>query len=297
MGFAPAMKAELSGIHAVSPLHFRRWNGVIADLWHAKGEKGGTGFYIAPYPRIVLFDGDGAEAITFFEGNAVRQGVTALFVPAHMPIRSQVAQARRFSHVDLHLEQALLRKRLTGLTLRRSPDQPVFLDRGNRIYDLTRLLAQEIAQPTRSALMLEGLLLATLAEIFGAAPEEDLHSARQSLAPPQMQAVARLVDARLDHPPSVAAMAEAAGLSESWFAHAFKQSTGQSPLKWQISRRINAAASLMQRDPDAALAEIAAATGFTDQSHLTRAFRALHGMPPAAWRKRHQAAFAAEAFN
>ncbi|WP_151718821.1 helix-turn-helix domain-containing protein [Gemmobacter serpentinus] len=297
MGFAPAMTAELSGIQAVSPLHFRRWNGVIADLWHAKGEEGGRGFYIAPYPRIVLFDEDAASAITFFEGNAPRKGVSALFVPAHMPMRSQMSQARRFSHVDLHLEQTPLRKRLSGLTLRRSLDQPVFLDRGSRIHDLTRLLAHEIAQPTRSALMLEGLLLATLAEIFEAMPEEDLPGARQSLAPHQVQAVARLVDTRLDHPPSVAEMAEAAGLSESWFAHAFKQSTGQSPLKWQISRRIKAAATLMQRDADASLAEIAAATGFTDQSHLTRAFRALHGMPPAAWRKRHMAAFAAEAFN
>ena len=41
----------------------------------------------------------------------------------------------------------------------------------------------------------------------------------------------------------------------------------------------------MMRDPALSLADIAYATGFADQAHLSRAFRAVHGMPPSVWRR------------
>jgi AraC family transcriptional regulator len=36
---------------------------------------------------------------------------------------------------------------------------------------------------------------------------------------------------------------------------------------------------------DRGLAEIADATGFADQAHLTRVFHASHGLPPSQWRR------------
>ena len=53
---------------------------------------------------------------------------------------------------------------------------------------------------------------------------------------------------------------------------------------WQTRLRLEAARDMM-RDPALPLAEIAYATGFADQAHLSRAFRAAHGMPPSAWRR------------
>ena len=41
----------------------------------------------------------------------------------------------------------------------------------------------------------------------------------------------------------------------------------------------------MIENPALPLADIAHATGFADQAHLSRAFRAAHGMPPSAWRR------------
>jgi len=35
---------------------------------------------------------------------------------------------------------------------------------------------------------------------------------------------------------------------------------------------------------DASLAHAAAASGFADQSHMTRQFRATYGLAPGAWR-------------
>jgi len=84
---------------------------------------------------------------------------------------------------------------------------------------------------------------------------------------------------------SVKDMAETVGLSESWFAHVFRQTTGKTPMQWQLARRIELAKTLL-RDGDLPVALIAAHVGFNDQAHLTRMFRQVTGDTPAAFRRR-----------
>jgi AraC family transcriptional regulator len=73
-------------------------------------------------------------------------------------------------------------------------------------------------------------------------------------------------------------------LSESWFANVFKQTTGKTPLQWQLGRRIELAQKLLS-ESDLTVADIAAQLGFSDQAHLTKAFRQIAGETPAAWRR------------
>jgi len=40
-------------------------------------------------------------------------------------------------------------------------------------------------------------------------------------------------------------------------------------------------------DASRSLADVACDTGFSDQSHFTRAFKQQFGEPPGAWRSRH----------
>ncbi|MEO5614912.1 MAG: hypothetical protein ABIR04_08340 [Cypionkella sp.] len=63
MTFRPKMTAFTDGIRALEALRWRAWDGVVADLWHAEGSLGGAGHYVSPDPRIVIFLGDGAQAI------------------------------------------------------------------------------------------------------------------------------------------------------------------------------------------------------------------------------------------
>ncbi len=84
----------------------------------------------------------------------------------------------------------------------------------------------------------------------------------------------------------MAELAAQIGPSESWFARAFKHSTGETPHGWQQGLRITAAKAMLG-SCDAALVEIAVATGFADQAHMTRAFRGVTGTTPAAWRRGH----------
>src|SRR5712691_4859096 len=63
-----------------------------------------------------------------------------------------------------------------------------------------------------------------------------------------------------------------------------RTSTGATPRAFIEQRRIERARALIE-DTDQPLAEIAAATGFATQSHLTTAFRRATGFTPAAYRR------------
>jgi AraC-like DNA-binding protein len=62
---------------------------------------------------------------------------------------------------------------------------------------------------------------------------------------------------------------------------------GMPPHRWLLLQRVLHAKSLL-RDPLRPLADIAAACGFTDQSHFTRVFTSIVGASPGAWRKQVQ---------
>ena len=104
------------------------------------------------------------------------------------------------------------------------------------------------------------------------------------LTPANMRRLRELVDTSAGARLSNAAMADAVGLSESWFSHAFKKTTGTTPQQWQQERRVRLIKSELAGQDDS-IAEIAARFGFSDQAHLTRVFRQYEGTTPSAWRR------------
>jgi AraC-like DNA-binding protein len=86
---------------------------------------------------------------------------------------------------------------------------------------------------------------------------------------------------------SVAEVAAKVGLSAAQFTRAFKASTGFPPHRWQLNQRIAKAQELL-RYGAFPLAEIALATGFTEQSHFTRIFKKVVGVSPGAWQRDHR---------
>ena len=76
-------------------------------------------------------------------------------------------------------------------------------------------------------------------------------------------------------------IAQAAHLSAFHLARLFKQSFGVSPHQYLIQVRVNSARGLLSAGSgEHSLAEVAAAVGFADQSHLTRHFKRLTGTTP-----------------
>ncbi|TGP21696.1 MULTISPECIES: AraC family transcriptional regulator [unclassified Mesorhizobium] len=80
----------------------------------------------------------------------------------------------------------------------------------------------------------------------------------------------------------LAHLAAAAGVTRFRVIRDFHRAAGMTPGQYLRDRRIRAASALIKTDMP--LAEIAAATGFADQSHLTRVFKTIKGLSPGAWR-------------
>ena len=92
--------------------------------------------------------------------------------------------------------------------------------------------------------------------------------------------LARLRDhimGHLDEPIEVASLASIAGRSPFHFSRVFTRSVGVSPHRYIVYLRLQRAVELV-RDGRAGLAQIAACTGFADQSHLSRWVRRVHGV-------------------
>ena len=121
------------------------------------------------------------------------------------------------------------------------------------------------------------------AKTYGAMMPATL-SARGGLAAWQVKRAQETLAANLEGDISLADLANDCGLSASHFSRAFRQSTGLSPHRWLMQRRVDRAKSLLP-DRKLSLAEIALSCGFTDQSHFTRVFSAFVGISPGAWRR------------
>lgn len=91
----------------------------------------------------------------------------------------------------------------------------------------------------------------------------------------------RLAD-ELMAPPSLAALATELGLSRYQLLRAFRTAMGVPPYAWLAQYRVSRARCLLETGLRPA--EVAGLVGFADQAHLTRWFRRVLGVTPAAYR-------------
>jgi AraC family transcriptional regulator len=92
------------------------------------------------------------------------------------------------------------------------------------------------------------------------------------------------IEAHLGEDVSLQSMAAAVELSPLYLSRAFRATVGESPHQYVIARRVERAKRLL-RDTEASIAEIAFASGFSSQSHMSTWFRRLVGVSPAAYRR------------
>ncbi len=82
-------------------------------------------------------------------------------------------------------------------------------------------------------------------------------------------------------------VAASTGLSVSRALHLFQQESGMSLSSYIAAQRIDYARYLL-RNTQRSMAEIASECGFFDQSHFTKTFRAIEGIPPLRYRNSSQ---------
>jgi AraC-like DNA-binding protein len=92
-----------------------------------------------------------------------------------------------------------------------------------------------------------------------------------------------LADRHYDEPIGVAAMAEAAGLSQAHFTRAFRATFGITPHGYLLTRRLERAAALL-RHTDHSIADICMAVGLTSVGSFTTSFGRMFGRTPTQYR-------------
>ena len=147
-------------------------------------------------------------------------------------------------------------------------------------YPADRSLNVTVANvyPLRDA---DGVLIGT-ARAYFLAPDTDSSSARYG----RIKSVAAYVNGHYAENLTVPRLVAMTGLSETAFKQAFAKSFSMSPGKYLTTIRLNAVRKLLETT-DKLLSEIAAETGFFDQSHLTRTFKKERGMTPGEYRRQH----------
>ena len=154
----------------------------------------------------------------------------------------------------------------------------------DRVWSLVKLLSEDVDDPDPcSQLYGDGLVTAIAARLFSS-PTKAMSGEAKGLSPRLLRKVIDYLHHRLPDRVELADLAELSGLSQSYFSHAFKASTGVSPYRWQLQDPVSRAQLLLLETP-ASLEEVAEATGFADAVHFGRTFRRLLGATPAAWRQ------------
>lgn len=154
--------------------------------------------------------------------------------------------------------------------------RPTLSDPG--VASLTRRLFMALTAAHPESLCQDGLVLALFARLGEA--HEDLSKSRA----PAAIALAR---ARIDDDPAAAVtladLARETGLSRWQVLRGFAKSTGFTPHAYLMQKRMDLARRLIAAGVP--LAEASVASGYADQSHMTRSFRSRYGFSPKSWAK------------
>ena len=144
-----------------------------------------------------------------------------------------------------------------------------------------RLQGEIVAPDSVSSLAIEAACLELL--VAGA---RALHAkgADDSRAPRWLTRVMDHMHACFLENPTLSEISGIAGVHPAHLAREFRRVYRQSPATYLRKLRLEWAAALLARG-ERSLADVAAASGFADQSHFTRAFRRHTGLTPAAFRR------------
>lgn len=153
--------------------------------------------------------------------------------------------------------------------------EPELLSHYLRLY---RTLEQPAARLEREARLLE-----FLSELITRFAEQRLVLRKVGLEPQAVKRACEYLRAHFVENVSLEKLANLAGLSPFHFHRVFAEHTGLPPHAYQNQLRVFRAKELLRQGDAVSLAAVQA--GFFDQSHLTRHFKRLVGIPPGRYQE------------
>lgn len=127
----------------------------------------------------------------------------------------------------------------------------------------------------------EGALLDALSTLLVRYARTQAQALRPGTNDPRVETMKARLAADVAAPLRVADLAETVGLSPFHATRLFAQTTGLPPHAWRTQIRLQRALGPLRAG--VSVADVAAASGFADQSHFTRHFRRMFGVPPGRW--------------
>ncbi|MDE1168530.1 MAG: AraC family transcriptional regulator [Pseudomonas sp.] len=137
------------------------------------------------------------------------------------------------------------------------------------------------------ALVGDSLITALIASVCAGHAQPDGESLRAKLSQREISLLREYVDGGLDQRISLDDLAALVNLSQRHFRRLLHATLALSPHQFVTAQRLERARQLIT-DSRAALAEIAAATGFADQSHMSRSFQRTFGIAPSHYREQNK---------
>lgn len=205
-------------------------------------------------------------------------------------------QANLLSEFDC-LNFHVPRKLINGLIEEEDgrPIDTLILAPGKNVHDVTlqslseAMIASVGQDYAPSPLLLDQIALAFcmhLAATYGNRSIAELKTG--GLAPWQARLATEFLSSAEDEALSIKAAAAHCGLSQTYFVRAFKTSFHMTPHQWLTRMRLERAKTLL-KDTDLPIAQVAAFSGFSDNSYFTRVFAARVGVSPSQFRRRLRA--------
>lgn len=210
---------------------------------------------------------------------------TLVIVPAHRVHACNPAPDTAWSYQMLHLDTAWMAEVMADRQSTKAgaaTAPPIRIDRSVARYrtfcDMNDLLFSR-ADPAEK----EAAVVAFIDDLDVAAgiPVPAPHTSPEQRR--RLQPAFALLDAAPVSVVSLADLATCTGMNRYAVIRAFRSATGLTPHAWQLNRRVNAARERLGQGQ--ALADVAHALGFADQSHFQRLFKAHAGITPGRYRR------------
>ena len=237
----------------------------IAEVLHAHFTEHEYPAHVHNQWTVLLVDSGGVDyTLDRDRQQAVTGRVTVL--PPHVSHDGRAASPGGFDKRVLYVDERWLPERLTGAAVR--APSPADRDLARAVSALHGCLDDPLEAESRLALVTERIAL---------------HLSSADQVPDSDPGLARLVRDRLDDEAvTLDALATELGVHPSHLVRVFRREYGLPPHRYLVGRRLDLARRLLL--DGLPIADVAAAAGFHDQSHLTRHFRALLGTTPGAFR-------------
>lgn len=209
---------------------------------------------------------------------------------AFMPARSELQSVanRRYRETVISLSDRLLAETTYAYIEREAADIRYDRMAGAEVTSIAKSLHGLIAsgEAQHWPLLTDSLAHAmTVSVVRRFAPREACIADRKrmTMSTARERRAIEFVEANIGKTIRLKDMAASAALSLFHFSRAFKQSTGVTPARYVLARRVRAAQVLLTIS-NKPLAEIALECGFSSQSHMTQAFRRSVGVTPGVYR-------------